>query len=303
MTSTRRFIFFTKIVPVIGTVVTVVLLLLIFSEASRLPEITASDREGRGAGTLPEQSLRSDINEVSLSPMPDSAASGSETLENYRLAGTFLTVTSSGIAQPQAIIQTPEKEQLIVMVGDIFSGIKVTRILGDRVTLIVQGKEVVMLLKSDALSLSGITTVSNANTSDIHDKTQSRLARLGGQRVSGNRWHFSRDGLIDYYNELRNEPGRLLDVFDSMKPVRSSDNKITGYRLGIEGEKDFFDAIGLNEGDIIRSVKSLKMTNRNLAEAMIKSFVKGHVSTIVLEVERAGEKQKLLYLVDPDDLK
>ena len=55
----------------------------------------------------------------------------------------------------------------------------------------------------------------------------------GGKRIGENSWVFSRDTLVDYYEDVRNEPQRLLALFDSMKPMYKEDGKIEGYRLNV----------------------------------------------------------------------
>ena len=51
----------------------------------------------------------------------------------------------------------------------------------------------------------------------------------------------------------------------------------------------------LQEGDIVKSVNSLLMTNRRRAEDMIASFATGAGSLFVLEIERDGKTFKQLY--------
>ena len=105
------------------------------------------------------------------------------------------------------------------------------------------------------------------------------------------------DKLVEYYKELMDEPDRLVKVFDSLKPLYDGQRRITGYVLGVEGEKEFFDAVGLKEGDIVRSVNSMKMTSQSRAEYFIGEFIKGRLGALVLDVERGGEPKKLIYLI------
>ena len=123
--------------------------------------------------------------------------------------------------------------------------------------------------------------------------------KFGCVQTQENRWRFSRKPILDYYQELLDEPDRMVAVFDTMKPVRDERNKITGYVVGLEGEKDFFDAVGLRQGDIVRSVNSMPMTNRRRAEAFIDQFLKDQMSAVVLEVERDGKTTKQIYQMQP----
>jgi hypothetical protein len=120
----------------------------------------------------------------------------------------------------------------------------------------------------------------------------------GVRQVGATRYIFNRGRLLDYYSELMDDPQRLVQVFDSLKPVYGEDSRgITGYALGIEGEAQFFAAVGLSEGDIVRSVNSLPMTNRRRAEYFIKQFVGDRANAFVMEVERQGQTNRLIYEV------
>jgi type II secretory pathway component PulC len=118
-----------------------------------------------------------------------------------------------------------------------------------------------------------------------------------GKKVEADRWIFSRDKLLAYYQDLLDEPARLAKVFDSLKPLYDENRRITGYVLGVEGEGDFFKAVGLREGDIVRSVNSLEMTSRRRAEYFIREFVGNRLNIFVLDVQRKEGPQKLIYEV------
>ena len=235
-----------------------------------------------------------------LTPIPN-VAERSDYGELFRLAGTFMTLSPTGVEHPRAIVQIVSTgQQRLMRVGaSLAEGVTLRRIQTDHIVLATGDGDVTLLLNG---AQTAATTESDAVGGGGTSGEEDAARFLAGRRVSEQRWHFTRDGLMAYYGELRNEPARLLDVFDSMKPVRNAEQKITGYRLGIEGEKFFFDAIGLREGDIIRSVNSLEMTNRGRAEALIEAFVRGSMNTVVLELERGGGTTEQIYLVDPTEL-
>jgi len=118
-----------------------------------------------------------------------------------------------------------------------------------------------------------------------------------GKQVGRNNWLFQRDALMAYYEDLMNHPQRLLQVFDSMRPIYNDKGGITGYELNIEGEEEFFSAVGFREGDIVRRVNSLPMTNRNRAEAFIRQFVESDLNVFVFDIEREGRPQRLVYRI------
>ena len=124
--------------------------------------------------------------------------------------------------------------------------------------------------------------------------------RFGGGEVFPGRWEFSRERLLDYYTELRREPERLVAVFDSLEPLWKDGDPTTriiqGYQLNVQGEGDFFEAMGMKQGDIVRSVNSVDMTNRTRAEAFIEAFVLGELDTFVIDLERDGEPTQHVYV-------
>ena len=124
-----------------------------------------------------------------------------------------------------------------------------------------------------------------------------KLAKFGGKKLGKNSWVFQREPLVAYYQELMNDPSRLVKVFDSMKPARGDNGKITGYRLSVEGEADFFEAAGLKDGDVVKEVNSVPMTNRRLAEYFIGEFARGRANGFVLGVERGQKTEKQVYQV------
>ena len=121
--------------------------------------------------------------------------------------------------------------------------------------------------------------------------------KFGGTRVGEKRWVFQRQALLDYYQELRDEPERLVKVFSSMEPLYNESNRITGYKLEIDGEAEFFNGVGRAEGDVVRSVNKLDMTSRSRAEYFLGEFVGERANTFDIVIERDGEEQILNYMV------
>jgi hypothetical protein len=121
------------------------------------------------------------------------------------------------------------------------------------------------------------------------------LERFGGARTGTNSWRFSRGAILEYYQELLDRPERLVKVFDSLAPVYDASRGIEGYRVTIEGEADFFEAVGLREGDIVRSVNSIEMTNRRRAENLIRRFTQNDLDLVIIELDRGGQRLKQIY--------
>lgn len=159
------------------------------------------------------------------------------------------------------------------------------------------GEQSIGRLAEDESNLTGSAGKSGAATGP--GKFSHAGTAFGGRQVAPNRWEFSRPALMDYYRELANEPERLLAVFDSLQPLYGNENKIEGYRLQVAGEADFFNAVGLTQGDVVRSVNSVPMTNRRRAEHFIRRVVEAELDTIILQVERDGVTVQQIYRTIP----
>jgi type II secretory pathway component PulC len=213
--------------------------------------------------------------------------------EPFRLAGTFSIENGSGEPFRKAILDDIlKRQQYIVGEGERIDDSTVTKVYYDHVTIQSGGgsREVWLDFASRGLAASGA-----GDSNQVAVAGGAGTNRFGCVLISDNRWQFSRKPLMDYYQELLDEPERMVAVFDTMKPVRDERNKITGYVVGIEGEKDFFEAVGLRQGDIVRSVNSIPMTNRKRAEFLIDEFIKDNMSAVVMDVERGGQPVKQVY--------
>lgn len=215
----------------------------------------------------------------------------------FRLAGWFFAYESDVAHARRAIIDDlAADEQHIVREGDRVAGAEVVRIFRNRVILREGAREEELWLSfSQTEEPPGAQTHATADTAGSESWSDAPPNRFGITRVGERSWVFKRDKLIEYYQELMDEPERLVRTFDSLKPLYNTEGKITGYQLGIEGEADFFDAAGLEENDIVRSVNSLPMTNRGRAEYFIREFVADRANAFVLQIERNGESRKLIY--------
>lgn len=230
----------------------------------------------------PEKSLRS---------IPGSSAS-----DRFRLAGTFSIIDGLGASQFKAILDDGlKRDQFIVAEGDRLDDVAIKKIYYDHVIIETpSGSKDIWMEFTGQVQTGTVSIASNQLTSSSVGTN-----KFGCLKVQDNRWQFSRKPFLDYYQELLDEPDRMVAVFDTMKPVRDNQNKITGYVVGLEGEKDFFDAVGLQQGDIVRSVNSVAMTHRRRAESFIDQFLQDKLNAVVLEVERGGKVTKQVYQMRP----
>jgi hypothetical protein len=216
-------------------------------------------------------------------------------LSRYRLAGTFF-IEGGGEPQRRAILDSiVKREQVVVSEGERLDDLTVEKIYFDHVSL--RGPSGSQDIWVEFASRGQVAGSLATNAAPVEGSAATN--KFGCIRTDENRWKFSRKPLLEYYQELLDEPDRMVAVFDTMKPVRDERNKITGYVVGIEGEKEFFDAVGLRQGDIVRGVNSLPMTNRRRAEMFIDQFLKDRLNVFVLEVERNGQVSKQIYQLQP----
>ena len=218
--------------------------------------------------------------------------------KRFRLAGTWI-YTNGSEEKRKAVIDDLAKGRLGVIVSEneMMDAAQVVQIQRDRVVLRENGTDIVLELEfRDRSEVAEVAAGTNGQ-GHASATNQPPANRFGIQQIAQNRWNFDRQALMSYYKELMDAPERLVKVFDSLKPLYDGDNKITGYWLGVEGESQFFDAAGLQEGDVVRAVNSMPMTNRRRAEHFIEDFVKEDASVFVLDVERGNAKQKLIYEV------
>ncbi len=119
-----------------------------------------------------------------------------------------------------------------------------------------------------------------------------------GNRVGDTRWEFNRQAILDYYQEVMDNPERLASLFLAMEADRDTEGKVAGYKLNLDvGEKDFYTQVGLQQGDVVRKVNSMRMTSQRRAEYFIGEFVQNRLGAVVIDVERNGEAKKLIYLI------
>jgi len=235
---------------------------------------------------LPWQVIRRDPAHV--------AATQRRLSDRFRLIGMYLASGPGAEDDRRAILDdSQEDKEYIVKKDDKVGQVYIADIQADYVLLRDDRGEEKLWLKFTERPAWRSVENSPGGLSD-----QDRLERaFGARRLGPRRWEFDRARLLDYYGELMDHPERLVKVFDSLKPVYERSGRISGYRLEVEGERDFFAAAGLEEGDIVRKVNDLDMSNRRRAEYFIKQFVRDTISAFMLDVDRGGESVRFLYQV------
>lgn len=223
----------------------------------------------------------------------------------YRLVGTLVAYSSRLTDDRKAVIDDRAKgAQKVFTEGESFDGITVARILRDRVILRHGGGEETLFVKFEGegagatdAGVAGGATQGVAGA--VGQEPGAAENRFGGRQVGENKWVFDRGPMLRYYSELMDNPERLVKVFDSFKPVYGSDRRVSGYRLQVEGEPEFFQAVGLREGDVVRNVNTMRMTSRRRAEFFIREFIDNRVNNFTFNVERGGQTVSQTYESSP----
>ena len=189
-------------------------------------------------------------------------------------------------------------KQYIVQEGDKVSGVDVVRIFREHIILRQNTSEIKLWLsfagRAETVSVADVGTgaTDEAPVEGLIGK-ENRF----GREINERHRIFDRQKLMAYYGELLEEPDRLLSVFDSLRPVYTENDAISGYVLDVQGEGDFFQDAGMKPGDVVRRVNGMLMKNRHRAEYIVRQFIENRSNAFVIELEREGRPYKLTYQI------
>jgi type II secretory pathway component PulC len=226
--------------------------------------------------------------------------------QRFRLVGIFCWVPPDGIDGDKEIRRAivdnlRTKQEYVAGEGDLVDGVLVAKVL-DRSVLLRDGGIEEELTMSYAGAITG--SVASASTTGIVDAATGEKALSAnrfGAYVGDGRWIMSRDGLLGYVDEIKESPARISQLFDSMAPLYAAGGggrrTVTGYRLQVVGEKEFYDAVGLLEGDVVRRVNTMPVTSKRRAMFWIDEFRAGRASAFILDIERNGAPMRLEYVI------
>ena len=230
-------------------------------------------------------------------PMAPPAAAGALSAR-YRLAGVFLVLSDTGRSSAEhrcAILDDLQThQQYLATEGEQLDRVRVASVESDHVVLSDGSTEETIFLAAG--TLPGRENAGSAAPAAEAPKILE--TNRFGNRIGETRWEFNRQAILDYYQEMMDNPERLATLFMAMEADRDAEGKVAGYRLNLDvGEKDFYTQVGLQQGDVVRKVNSMRMTSQRRAEYFIGEFVQNRLGAVVFDIERNGEPKKLIYLI------
>ena len=215
-------------------------------------------------------------------------------LEQHRLAGTYFTYEPNGTSRRTAIIDdTASGEQLLINEGEYIAGYRVASIERDRVYLRSGAEERLLMLSFSENN----TSDSKQMSASVKNETPVLAENKYAQQIAENRWVLKKETLMAYYNEVLEDPERIASVYISLKPDYNDEQKIEGYNVDMVGEQDFFNAVGLRQGDVIRKVNSMRMVSQTRGEYFLREFVNNRLNAVVIDIERDNVPKKMIYLI------
>ena len=288
----------------------VIVLVLFIWQEQRLPKIAATEAVLAGPDEPSDAAWREppDLLDVSWGVLR--AVEGAPTGENplkqrFRLAGTFFAYPDDPASLDrrarQAILDDiREQRQRIVQEGDAIEQIEVVRIFRDRVVLRDGSVEEELRLSYREVSADPSAPVGTELDPDVPLRFEDLPAldtHRFGKRIGENRWIMQREALLQYADEIQQDPERLTALIMAMQPAYDADDEITGFTLDKLGEDILYEAAGMRDGDVVRRVNSMPMTSPARAQYFISEFMQGRVNAIVLDIERDGEEAQLIHLI------
>ena len=235
-------------------------------------------------------------------PAPGQTVAAGPLAGRFRLAGTFFLNGGEGSSNPavrKAILDDLRTHQQVLLAeGEAWDGVQAAAVLDDHVRLRQGYAEETIWLSFQSTPVPAVASGgTNITPSGVAlDQEPTLETNRFGRKVGMNRWVLQRDELTRYYQSLLDDPERIAALYVSLKPDYK-ESAISGYTLDVAGEADFFAAVGMQQGDVIRKVNSMNMTSQKRAEYFMGEFMKNRVNAFVLDIERGGKPEKLIYLV------
>ncbi|MFT5496517.1 MAG: hypothetical protein ACI9TH_001915 [Kiritimatiellia bacterium] len=274
---------------------------------TRLPDAPAAPASESTAYTWPDTPKVNAGYFSAIAPVTPINAPVNTASSHLRLSGTFMTydqVDDEG-QEPVGTIKAmlddvKARKTKVVGVGDRFSDCLVKRIEANSVLLERDGEEFTLQVASGPVGL--VATTSRPGETEEAPLTFEDMPAIStsrfGKKIGDNRWVIRRAALMDYWDDVRNDAERLAMLFSSFTTNRDpATEEPLGFNVNPAGEADFWAAMGLQDGDVMKKVNSMNMTTQRRGEFMLNEFFQHNLNAVVIDVERNGNPEKLIYLI------
>lgn len=210
---------------------------------------------------------RPDTSPPSNSPSKDRRERQSPTMPNLRLAGTSVWgKTAFAIIEDLA-----EGTQKSYRLGDTVQGFEITHIAQESVTLAKNGQEIVLEVTKSATPLP-----------------PEKLA----WKIDDNQWGLSTEKVAEKISNIDQYVGQVA-VYQHYEGAEPS-----GFAIHHIAEGNDIEAMGIEDGDIIRGVNGLEIND--MTDVLKAVYELSDAREFQVEIERNNETQTLSYELDSD---
>ncbi len=102
--------------------------------------------------------------------------------------------------------------------------------------------------------------------------------------------------VIALHAKLTSTSDRRDRVADSLIPLRDRKGRIEAYIVHIKSDPDAFARFGFQNGDIVRKINNMPMTDGKRWKFIVDEVVSGRIHVLVIEIERGGEIRKIIHM-------
>ena len=215
--------------------------------------------------------------------------------QRIRLVGTFLQEDAEASVGKALLEFVESKRQRTVAEGEIILGAYRIKDVGES-SIVVSGPEGDVTLWRKGLVKHVAVSANPPGKQVTFDDAPALETSRFGKRIAENQWVLKRESLLAYHDELMGDPSRLSQLLLSFDENEAA-GEVNGYRIDVKGENGFFDDLGMQPGDVINKVNHMRMINHGRARFFLREFMEARVPMFILDVERNGKSEKLMYLI------
>lgn len=246
---------------------------------------------------------------LALVPPPKAAPPPRNLDDHYQLAAIFVR-RAGGFSKSRAILDDlkAQRTSKTVYKGDTFDGLTILNITAKAVEVEFDNQRGTMTIEGNRIARAP-APAPRERTETLKERPLRFWERPAlseskyGKQIEETRWVLDRAALNGYYEDVTKDPVGLLKLFASFETQRDQNTrKINGFKLQFKGEQPFLKAVGLRQDDVVRRVNGRPMTSQRQAEYWITQFRADRMGSVVMEVERDGEKKNLIYLFHDDSV-